>query len=449
MKQIESVTSILCLLFLLLAQSVDGQSKASMEEIASESKKGDFKMWFDIRIQGDAALYFGAPDFTASKLQGLDNPNHIGSGMALRRTRIGVKAQLDKNIYAELSTDVAGGVLEIQDVSLSYKGVPGLEIKAGNFKESFSIQRNTSSIYLMFMERPMVTDLAPSRHLGLNLTYSNKWFWAAGGVFGPELKGRDEAENMKGNNRDLGRNAGLSYTGKIVFRPIHFSSAAALHLGTAVSYREPKTTSGNPYGTVRYSSRNSTKINNKKYLDTGIIPGLDHELAWTAELAGFYKALRYEAAYIARGAYLDKRINNLGCQWADGWYAQASYLIFGGEQNYDSNGAKPTKITPGRSWGDVEIALRYESCDYNTADYFGGSAEAYSIGVNYYPTKNVKLVLNYQFNNNDRYANGNGKLSVGHDAAGNPTSDCNKTVESAKRAGVDYNMLAFRFQVAF
>ena len=38
----------------------------------------------------------------------------------------------------------------------------------------------------------MVTSLAPSRHLGLNATYSNKWFWIAAGVFGPELKGAEE-----------------------------------------------------------------------------------------------------------------------------------------------------------------------------------------------------------------------------------------------------------------
>ena len=35
--------------------------------------------------------------------------------------------------------------------------------------------------------------------------------------------------------------------------------------------------------------RNSTSVNRKKYLDTDVIPGLDHELAWTVELAGHYK----------------------------------------------------------------------------------------------------------------------------------------------------------------
>ena len=200
--------------------STPGQVKIQDGIMVLDAKKIDYKMWFDIRVQGDAAVFFGGPDFTSSQLDGKDNPNHIGNGMSIRRARFAVKAQLDRNWYGEIDTDWADGICELKDAILAYNGVPGLEIKAGNFKESFSIQRNTTSRYLMFMERPMVTSLAPSRHLGLNLTYSNKWFWFAGGVFGPELKGAEEATAMKDNNKDLGRNAGLSYTGKVGFRPL-------------------------------------------------------------------------------------------------------------------------------------------------------------------------------------------------------------------------------------
>jgi phosphate-selective porin OprO/OprP len=58
-------------------------------------------------------------------------------------------------------------------------------------------------------------------------------------------------------------------------------------------------------------------------------------------------------------------------------------------------------------------------------------------------------VLNYQYNNNDRFANGKGKLFIGHDASGKPTKDYTKIVEAPGKGGVDYNMLAFRFEVAF
>ena len=424
-----------------------------------QNKEANYKMWFDVRIQGDAAVYFGAPDFCAKEIDGKSNTSHIGNGMSLRRTRFAVKAQLDKNWYGELDTDWTSGTPEIKDAYLGFTGVEGLEIKAGNFKENFSIQRNTTSRYLMFMERAMVTYLAPSRHLGINARYANKWFWGSFGVFGPELSTSEEQVAFEDGNKDYGYNEGLSYTGKLVFRPLYKSTTSSLHIGGAVSYRDPKLSSTDGYFVGRYSSRNSTGINRKKYLDTDDVKGLDHELAWTVELAGHWKQLRYETAYIARGMYLDQTVNPLPTQWAEGWYAQASWLLFGGTQNYDSNGAKYTRTTSEHKWGNLEIAFRYEYADFNTGklfsnkvadtNIFGGSGEAYTIGLNYYPTQNVKIVLNWQYNNNDRYANAKGKSYVGYDLNGKPTKDPNKVVAPNGKGGVDYQMLALRFQVAF
>lgn len=413
--------------------------------------KTDYRLWFDIRILTDAAVFFGAPDYCADQLDGKDNPNHIGNGINIRRSRFAVKAMLDKNWYGELDTDWTSGIPEIKDAFLEYWGVPGLTLRGGNFKEDFAIQRNTTSRHLMFMERAMSTYLAPSRHVGFSARYFRNWFWASAGVFGPELAGPEEMTAMEDNNKDLGRNVGLSYTGKLVFRPLYKYNIedVSLHIGGAISYREPKTTSTDGYGVARYSMRNSTSVNRKKYLDTDVIPGLDHELAWTVELAGHYKRLRYETAYIARGAYLNRAVNDLDPQWAKGYYAQASYLLFGGHQSYDPFGAKYTRVTVPDKKGNLEIAARYDFCDLNTKNYFGGSGESYTIGINYYPNWNVKIMLNCQYNNNDRYANGKGKLFVGYDASGKPTKDYTKVIAGTGKGGVDYFMLALRLQVAF
>jgi len=405
-----------------------------------QSKEAKYKLWFDVRVQGDVAVYFGQPAYA----------DPIGNGASIRRARFAVKAQLDKNWYAEFDTDWSSGICEIKDAILAFNGVKGLEIKAGNFKEQFSMQRNTTSRYLMFMERPMIVNaVSPSRHLGINARYYNNWFWVSAGVFGPELKGSEEQTAMEDANKDYGRDEGLSYTGKVVFQPLYKSKDAMIHIGGAFTYRQPKLTNTDGYAVARYSTRNTTNINRKKYLDTDAITGVDHEMAWTAELAGLYKGFRFESAYMARGAFLDQKINPLGAQWVGGWYAQASWLIFGGRQNYDAGGAKFTRITPGKEWGDLELCLRYEFADLNTANYLGGSAEAYSAGINFYPTKHIKLVLNYQYNNNDRYANGKGKLYIGTDASGAPTKDYTKAVEPTGKGGVNYSMIAMRFQVAF
>ena len=63
--------------------------------------------------------------------------------------------------------------------------------------------------------------------------------------------------------------------------------------------------------------------------------------------------------------------------------------------------------------------------------------------------ENVKMQVNWQFNNNDRYANGKDKLNVGLDSAGKPTKDYTKVATPAGKAGVDYHMLAVRFEIDF
>ena len=59
------------------------------------------------------------------------------------------------------------------------------------------------------------------------------------------------------------------------------------------------------------------------------------------------------------------------------------------------------------------------------------------------------MQINYQYNNNDRYANGKDKLNVGLDAAGQPTKDYTKVVAANGKAGVDYHMIALRVEIDF
>ena len=412
-----------------------------------QNKSQNYKMWFDVRVQGDAAVFFGYDK----------NLTQIGNGMCLRRTRFAVKAQLDKNWYGELDTDWTSGAPEIKDAYIAFTGVKGLEIKVGNFKENFSIQRNTTSRYLQFMERPMVSYLAPSRHLGINVKYSMPALWASAGIFGHELEGAEAQTAFEDANKDLGANPGLSYTGKIVYRPLHKMKDASLHIGGAFSYRNPKASSTDGYPAIRYSTRNTTSINRKKFLDTDAITNLHHELAWTAELAGHWKGLRWEGAYIARLPYVDAKSQITDIKPAWGWYVQAGYLLFGGNQNYDEGGAKYTRVNAGKEWGDIELCARVEYADFNISKYcMGGSAYAYSLGLNFHVTKNVKFVVNYQYNDNDVFANGKGKLDgtdkgkfyTGYDKDGNKTVYPGD-MDMSKSKGIDYHMIACRFQVAF
>ena len=404
------------------------------------NKAADYRIWFDVRVQTDGAVFFGESN----------GADPIGDGVSLRRARFAVKGQLREDLYGELDVDFANGVLELKDAYMRYDGLENFAIQVGNFKENFSMQVNTTSRYLQFIERPMATAFAPSRHLGMQVNYNRPAFWATAGVFFQPIEDAEVRANVEDNNKDYGRGPGHSWTGKVVVRPLYEMNEASLHIGFSASYRTPKADmSPSKWGSARISSRNATNINRKKYLDTGNIADVNFEMMMSAELAGHWKGLRWEAAYLADNVHVEANTEGASTKHFYGIYAQAGYLLFGGRQNYDAGGAKYTRITPGRDWGDVEVCARFDRLDLDSQGIYGGAANAWTVGVNYYVNPNIKMMVNYQYVKNNKYANGNGKLLVGYDAEGTPTTNP-ADVDSAKGfSGVGYNMLSCRFEVNF
>ncbi|WP_158211127.1 OprO/OprP family phosphate-selective porin [Myroides phaeus] len=423
-------------------QSLSAEARNGI--LVFESKDEKYKLWLDLRVHVDGASFWGVEK----------DYDPIGNGARIRRARTAIKANITQDWYGEIDLNFADGRLELKDAIIRYDGFSNTELQIGNFKENFSIARNTSSRYQQFMERPMAAQaLAPSRHLGINAKYQKDWLYASGGIFFQEIEDAEKADFVETNNKDYGRNQGMSYTGKIAFQPLHKHDDMALHIGAGISYRTPKTdVDPAKFGGSRFSTRNSTSINRKKYIDTGVINNVNYDLLYTFELAGFYKGFRFESAFIQNDTHIKDSApekENKQTKHFLGSYTQVSYLLFGGQQHYDYTGGKFNQVKRGRDWGDIELALRYDYLDLNSRDIYGGSGEAYSIGLNYYVNNNVKFMLNYQYNNNDRYANGKGKLLVGHDTNGQAVKDPSKVVEGKNKAGVDYSMLSFRIELTF
>ena len=412
-----------------------------------ESKDKDYKFWFDSRVQVDFGHYFGEQTWA----------DPIGDGASIRRARFAVKAQITKDWYGEVDMELANGSFELKDAIVRYNGLKNWQFSVCSQKPDFSLSRNTSSRYLEFMERPMVVSaFAPSRHLGIFAKYSNKYFFGSASILFQEIEGQETRTYVEDNNKNYGMDEGLSYVGKVVVRPVN-EADYGIHIGGAVMYDTPKTSDEfGVYQGTRFSCRNATNISRKKYIDTDDIKWTDHNLIVTAELAGHVGGLRLESAWISDWTYMMKEYELAKPYHFQGWYVEGGYLLFGGKQSYDSGSAKFNRVRNGRNWGDLEFVAKYEYINMN--DYkdrtsedaiFGGSAELYGAGLNFYLGKNTKIALNYQYVNNDRYANGKGKLYVGLDADGNPTKDYSKVHAEDGDAGVNYHMLLARFQVAF
>ncbi len=404
-----------------------------------ETPNQDYKLWYDIRVQTDGQFFFN------------DDLNPIGNGMTIRRARFAVKANLTKNWYGEIDLNVSNGALELEDAIIQYNFtnfMEGLSMRVGNFKEQFSMSQTSSSRYLNFMERSMVVNtFAPSRHIGWDATYNAPRFLVAGGVFFQEIKDLEILTYVEDNNKDFGRDQGYSLTGKFVLQPFGENKDYGLHAAYGYSYRTPKTdVAPGEYGMARYSTRSLSSINRKKYLDTDLITKMKSETRSNIEIAGFYKGLGFQSEIINNKTY---RNDNLATLNFGGFYAQATYLLFGGSQVYDKAQGEFNQPDKGKKWGDMELTFRYDYINLNDKDIMGGSAEGYTAGLNFYATKNFKMQLNYSILNHDRYASGKGKLYVGRDIEGNLTKNPSKVANANGKAGNDFSSIGIRCEIDF
>ncbi|MBN2668008.1 MAG: porin [Bacteroidales bacterium] len=413
---------------------IDVENRDGILVFESADKK--FKYWFDSRLYFDGAYFFDENAY-----------NPIGNGVNVRRARFAIKANLWQNWYGELDLDFAGAVMELKDAYLKYTtDNQKFNFKIGNFKEGFSMESTTTSRYLMFTERSLVNELAPSRHMGVNGTYSDQLFTAIAGVHFQKVGEAEEVAFTEAKNKDDGIDEGISFTGRLAIHP-KIGENLLVHVGGGASYRTPKT-SWETERAFRLSTRSLTTINRKKYLDTDEFSAIDNQFLTGAELAFAYKNIMFQ------GEYMMTQFNRFeGYENAkfDGFYAQAGYLIFGGNYNYNNGEAEFTQVTRGKEWGDLELAIRYDYLNLNDfeAQIYGGSAQAYTIGLNYYVNDNVKFMLNYSILDHDRYANGKGKLNVGHDVDGNLTSDYKTIIEEAGTAGDDFGFIQARIEIDF
>ena len=412
-----------------------------------ESADKGYKLWLDNRVYVDGAYFFDE-----------DTYNPIGNGVTIRRARFAVKAILHKNWYGEIDLDFAGSEVEMKDMIVGYRFTEkegwkkNLSFRVGNFKESFSMESVTTSRYVSFIERSLVNEFAPSRHIGIQGRKYDKYWLVYSGIHFADLGDAEEVGFSKDNNKDFGMDEGYSWTTRVVGRVPLESLDMIWHFGTSYSYRTPKT-SWESSSAWRHSTRTMSNINRKKYLDTDDIINVESRQLMGIELVGAWKNFMFQSEYMTSslsGTDLNG-VKGITATTAEGLYAQVGWLIFGGRYQYNSGEGEFTRVKRGRDWGDIELAFRYDYLNLNDFDaqIYGGGANAYTVGLNYHVNSNVKFMLNYTYADHDRYANGKDKLFIGNDKNGDPTKDWSKVDETQGTPGEQFGFIQCRFEIDF
>lgn len=434
-------------------ESFNVRAQTQNNILVFENKKRNYKIWFDNRVQMDGATYFNLKNGMVDD----KGKSVMPGGVTLRRVRAAVKAQISDDWYGELDVDLANGVFELKDALLEYSGLKDFTFTAGNFKEDFSMEETTTSRYLTFMERPMVISaFAPSRHLGFSAQWMKyRWLRVSGGISWQAVDNANTSYNVQEFNK-AGRAIGANYTGKIVFMPSF--KDGGLHFGYNASLRSAHKTDDNVDGAEAlgrgyegdyFSTRNATSISRYKFINAEYY-GVKHDFLQGFEVAGYYKGLKAAGEIITNTSVMDPNYvgatANMKAKHFWGYYAYASYLLFGGRQQYNARESEFTQPVRGRKWGDVEISARFDYINMNSEDIFGGSGQNITLGATFHVNNNVKLMVNYQISKDDKYANNKGKAIIGDDINGTPTSNPKL---AASNFGARFNTLQMRCEIDF
>ncbi|WP_161635353.1 OprO/OprP family phosphate-selective porin [Aquimarina macrocephali] len=335
-----------------------------------ESQDGKFS------FQPFGRVHLDATHFNDDKFDHSSNAN-------FRRARLGFKGKLGDDFNYKSEMGFGGEKANFKDIFLSYTGFENIDIKVGHQKPSFGMEQNTSSNYIMMIERSSPTNAFTRDHeIGLNvLAGGDSWSFGVG-VFNEDggNTGTDDDEDI---TYDLRGSVNLLALG---------DSENVLHLGAGYSHREPT-------GSVRFRARPGAG-DGSHLVDTGNITFVKNVSVYSAELAVIYGPFSLQSEYF--NANVSRNEGNKSANF-EGYYGQIGYLLTGERRPYKGITGNFGRVKPHSSfsphngdWGAWEILTRYDSTDLNDAlsGIMGGKMETLSFGVNWYLTNHVRFMAN-------------------------------------------------------
>jgi len=383
------------------------------------SEDGMFKWWIDTRIYLDTAFY-------------MEDEDVMGNGMQVRRARMAWKANLWNDWYAEVDVDFAEEATALKDAYVRYDDLFNRQgyVRMGNFRTPFGLEENTSSRYLMFMERSQGTDpFVPGRRMGSEVAYWGDMYRVAVGVFGPDV------EDFETEDQDMN----WSFAGRATVAPI-MDEHKVLHIGGAYAMMTPTFTDEDDLGTVRFRTRNETHVSNNKFVSTGKMKESESYTLFGGELAFVMDRLMVQGEYMGSTVTMgepseeETRAREAGDPSFSGMYGFVSYFLTDDTHPYDHTYGEFGGVKPTGKNGAVELAVRYSMLnltyqeeDYPDDDICGGESTALTFGINWYANPNIKVMANYVMVDNDEDADGDGDFPGDY----------------------DYNIVQMRVQAAF
>jgi phosphate-selective porin OprO/OprP len=304
-----------------------------------------------------------------------------GEGTELRRARLGFQGSIYDWGY-KFEADFAGGDADIKDAYISYgnKLTDSTKwgVKLGQSHIAFGFNTAASSKYMSFMDRPMYADstISKARESGIVAQVNDKDYrWA--------LK-----SSLTHGTFDGGETTGENETSFAVrgsFVPFMQDEKHMLQIGAA--YLTQGSGGDNAF---KYEQRLVSHMGSKD-IAASLGSGYDGSDAYTVDALGIFGPFHILAEYTDWSAE-QEAASDLDIT---GYSVEAGYFLTGESVKWKKG--YTSGVSPKSSYGAWQLVARFENIEAEQSGVASNNDEAdkFTVGLNYYPTKNTRLMLNY------------------------------------------------------
>ena len=329
------------------------------------------------------------------------------AGNEFRRVRLTAKGKVTKNIGYKAEFDFAGGKVNFRDVYIKF-ALPSNagNVLLGSFTEPSSLDNMTSSKYITFFERSMMSNTQPFKY-NSGLMYDNQKLF--GGNVGLQLAytfNGDKSKAFQDKSVDGGANLIARVTTAVLKDK---ETNRVVHLGVNYEHRD------NNSDDYHYKFRTENHMGDKTTV-TSVAGNFKNTSDIGFELATTFGPLSVQGEY-----EVSSIITDVDTYKTNGYYAFASFFITGEHRPYKHSSfgrVKPKTdfCLKDGNWGALELVARYSVMDFS--NYPGATTNDkitnITAGFNWYLNKRTRIMYNYTNGNyNDLHTYGDDNL-IGH-----------------------------------
>jgi phosphate-selective porin OprO/OprP len=343
-----------------------------------QSSDGLNRLQIGLLVQADGRVAFET-----------DGANGFASTFAFRRLRPYFRGRIADRFEFYLNPDFAGGTLVVQDAYVDTRFSTAFRLRVGKAKTPFGHERLHSSNSLLFLDRASPTALAPNRDVGIQALGD-----LAGGMVSYLIGVGNGAPD--GGSVETDTNDSKDVAARVVVRPFRKAPDAPLGgLGFALSG-----STGTQTGAAALPAYRTSIIAQTFFSYAGsVADGTRHRYSpyvfyYGKAFGAFSEYVRSELP--VRKADIREVIGH------EAWQVAGSVVLTG--EAATEGGVRPAHDFDfgGGHWGALQVTARYHTVtvDRRAIDLglaalgSSGHATAWTIGLNWYLSSNLKYVFN-------------------------------------------------------